>query len=340
MASNYPGALDTLATNKADATVTLTDHPAHHNDLADAVNKIEAELGTLPKGASADVKTRIAAVETSDALKAPLASPTFTGTPAVPTAGNGTNTTQAASTAFVQTAAGLLVPKSLVTAKGDLVVATGSGAVTNKAVGTDGKVLAADSSQSDGLAWASTVGFGPLGDMTTQRWYGPISFGSASNGTKVSVQAQMEAYPFVVNQSTTFDRIGINCSGAGTAGAVVRLGIYNNSGGLPTTLVLDAGTIDATGTGDKTITISQVLAAGIYWLAACTQGNPGTTPTLRVLQSNAFPLLGAAGPVFSANNGVQIAAITGALPSPFGTIAGYLSGAGGSGVLLPMVRKL
>lgn len=37
-------------------------------------------------------------------LKAQLASPTFTGTPSVPTAAAGTNTTQAASTAFVKTA--------------------------------------------------------------------------------------------------------------------------------------------------------------------------------------------------------------------------------------------
>lgn len=37
------------------------------------------------------------------ALKAPLASPAFTGTPTVPTAATGTNTTQAASTEFVQT---------------------------------------------------------------------------------------------------------------------------------------------------------------------------------------------------------------------------------------------
>ena len=34
-------------------------------------------------------------------LKADLASPTFTGTPAAPTASNGTNTTQIATTAFV-----------------------------------------------------------------------------------------------------------------------------------------------------------------------------------------------------------------------------------------------
>ena len=42
---------------------------------------------------------------TSDlALKAPLASPTFTGTPAAPTAAFGTNTMQVATTAFVQAA--------------------------------------------------------------------------------------------------------------------------------------------------------------------------------------------------------------------------------------------
>jgi hypothetical protein len=41
-------------------------------------------------------------VTTADNLKANLASPTFTGTPAAPTASNGTNTTQIATTAFVQ----------------------------------------------------------------------------------------------------------------------------------------------------------------------------------------------------------------------------------------------
>lgn len=40
------------------------------------------------------------------ALKAPSASPTFTGTPAVPTAAPSTNTTQAASTAYADTAVG------------------------------------------------------------------------------------------------------------------------------------------------------------------------------------------------------------------------------------------
>lgn len=43
-------------------------------------------------------------VDDADAAKANLASPTFTGTPAAPTASAGTNTTQIATTAFVQAA--------------------------------------------------------------------------------------------------------------------------------------------------------------------------------------------------------------------------------------------
>ena len=63
MASVYPGSLDSLATNKANATSQNTDHPAHHNDLADAVNKIEAELGTNPSAAFSTVATRLTDIE-------------------------------------------------------------------------------------------------------------------------------------------------------------------------------------------------------------------------------------------------------------------------------------
>lgn len=69
MASTYPTTLDSLATNKTDATVSSTDHPQHHDDLADAVNKIEAELGVLPKGSFADVATRLGSFGSSSGFK-------------------------------------------------------------------------------------------------------------------------------------------------------------------------------------------------------------------------------------------------------------------------------
>jgi hypothetical protein len=59
MASQYPAGLDSLATNKNNSTPTANDHAAHHNDLADAVNKIEAELGINPSGSYSNLVGRL-----------------------------------------------------------------------------------------------------------------------------------------------------------------------------------------------------------------------------------------------------------------------------------------
>ena len=65
-------------------------------------------------------------LKTELALYATLVSPTFTGTPAAPTATGGTNTTQLATTAFVQTAVGGAgaIPESLLTTLGDVIYAS------------------------------------------------------------------------------------------------------------------------------------------------------------------------------------------------------------------------
>ena len=69
---------------------------------------IDAGAGGLVADAINDSITAIApsqnAVFDGLALKAPIADPTFTGTPKVPTAASGTNTTQIATTAFVEAA--------------------------------------------------------------------------------------------------------------------------------------------------------------------------------------------------------------------------------------------
>lgn len=71
-------------------------------------------------------------VDTIDALKAPLASPTFTGTPAAPTAATNTDTTQIATTAFVNAEIAARAPKVIQVAVSDEVTSltTGTAKVT------------------------------------------------------------------------------------------------------------------------------------------------------------------------------------------------------------------
>lgn len=70
-----------------------------------AVTKSQVGLGNCDNTSDAN-KPVSTATATALALKAPLASPTLTGTPTAPTAANGTNTTQVATTAFVLANAG------------------------------------------------------------------------------------------------------------------------------------------------------------------------------------------------------------------------------------------
>jgi hypothetical protein len=58
------------------------------------------------------------------------------------------------------------------------------------------------------------------------------------------------------------------------AGSFYRVGIYNEAvGGGPGALLIDAGQIDFTASdGFKSITISQVVTSGVYWMATIQQG--------------------------------------------------------------------
>jgi hypothetical protein len=75
----------------------------------------------------------------------------------------------------------------------------------------------------------------------------------------------------------TFDRIACRTGSTFSGTATVRLGVYNNSGGKPSTVKFDAGTVSCTASSNTfTITISETLDAGWYWLAHCTQGAAAT----------------------------------------------------------------
>ena len=57
------------------------------------------------------------------------------------------------------------IPKSTVTTKGDLIVATASSTVTRVAVGANDTVLTADSATASGVKWAAASGGGSVPDI-------------------------------------------------------------------------------------------------------------------------------------------------------------------------------
>ena len=122
----------------------------------------------------------VSGLQTAIDAKAPSASPTFTGTPAAPTAAQGTNTTQVATTAMVQSEVALLAPKTrtvgtglgtsgtvdldMASVHGTIQTIAASGTITfttsNRAAGREVTLIIAAGGSSRTLAWPSWIAVG------------------------------------------------------------------------------------------------------------------------------------------------------------------------------------
>ena len=70
-------------------------------------------------------------------------------------------------TSAIQTQINAQIPKSTVTTKGDILVATGAGTIVRQGIGTNGHVLTADSAEADGLKWAALPASGSMTLLST-----------------------------------------------------------------------------------------------------------------------------------------------------------------------------
>lgn len=141
---------------------------------------------------------------------------------------------------------------------------------------------------------------------------------------------QLALAPVDIDRACILKALVCEVTTVGSAGAVVRLGVYTDDGtGLwPATLIVDAGTIDATVLGNTTITLTTAIAlpAGRYWVGGASQGTPTTAPVLRTVGTsgaNFMPSNTASAsniPTGSAQNSV-----TGALPSTYTPAYGVTS---------------
>ena len=139
--------------------------------------------------------------------------------------------------------------------------------------GTAGQVLAKTSATDYAVGWTDAAQSWDVIPVTNN-WAmdsGPPGIGSSLSGDLLFLPLRCPA--------CQIDRLGIDVTTAGTAGAIARLGIYANhtSRLAPEMLVYDAGTVDATTTGFKSLTFSAVTwTGGLMWLAVAIQGSGGS----------------------------------------------------------------
>jgi hypothetical protein len=113
-------------------------------------------------------------------------------------------------------------------------------------------------------------------------WYSSATFQATA---AIAGEGVLTVHGLLIPDGLTLTEIGGEITVAGSVGALIRLGIYElSSTGVNSTLVLDAGTVDATvlGVFSKTLSIAARPAPWYALLAAVVQGAASTRPTTRV----------------------------------------------------------
>lgn len=152
------------------------------------------------------------------------------------------------------------------------------------------------------------------GTTTYERWYTFSNVAFVPTTSTSYTQNTMRAVAFIVSKTITLDRIAMEITTIGTAASVVRIGIYDDVNGVPTNLILDAGTIAGDSASFQSITINQTLTPGLYWLTCLHNSGSGI--------------------IFRAVAAAQITCVTG-VPSTLGsgTIGGVITSTQAYGTL-------
>jgi hypothetical protein len=125
------------------------------------------------------------------------------------------------------------------------------------------------------------------------------------------------AFAFHVPTQQTFDRIAIHVTTTTVSGKI-GLGIYADNGDVyPSSLLLDAGTVDISSTGLKEIEINVTLEKGLYWLALLSVNISGTFYLGATAVANQFAPIGRSSPYAIAYNNYQFISFETDLPDPF-----------------------
>jgi hypothetical protein len=166
------------------------------------------------------------------------------------------------------------IQPSIVTAKGDLIVATASGSVTNQAVGSNNQVLMADSAQGDGVKWANeaTATLTTTGDILyASAANTPARLGIGSTDQVLKVSGGVPAWGAAPSSTVTF--IGVACGNSSSS-----QNISNNTQTAITwaTETFDTDAFHSTSSNTSRITIPSGKN-GYYKVGAVIESDTNTT---------------------------------------------------------------
>jgi len=155
------------------------------------------------------------------------------------------------------------------------------------------------------------------GGFTSGRYYGGATGNVHSGGVGLSAN-QLRAVPVYIPKNCVLSGIAIEVTQTG-AGTLARLGIYDIIDGVPTNLIVDAGTVAVNSTGTKEASITQPIKAGLY--AFCVVANGGFTIS-GIDTGDGIQVMYTMGKPNLTGNGDKdwwVSHTFGALPSTFGT---------------------
>lgn len=168
------------------------------------------------------------------------------------------------------------IQPTIIDAAGDLIYGASNDTPARLAIGTAGQVLTVNTGAT-APQWATIAASKPS-------FYPPkrtglfLSTPGQPVGNVTAVEDRTYYLPIYL-PTCTLDRISCLTGSTFSGTSTVRLGIYNadSTTNLPSTVLLDAGTISCTASGTSyRITINQAITEGFYWLAFNSQ-TPAST---------------------------------------------------------------
>lgn len=282
----------------ADSTSTLTNKTFDADGTGNSITNIEnADI----KAGAAIALNKLAATTVSRAL---VSDGSGVISPATTTA------TQigylSTTTSDVQTQLDAKVAKSTATTKGDIFVATGSATVVRQGIGSDGDVLTADSSQTNGLKWAAPSSSpATSGDVTNASFTVSVAASAATIALKDAAGSNPSAGSPVkitfdngdgtITQRTVSSALSITITSGATLGhgdgveAPVYIYAVDNAGTVslavssvlkdikPQNVTTMASTSDDSGLYGTSLTSKSIALIGVWMSTQTTAGTWAAT---------------------------------------------------------------